>query len=220
MSPIKRRQRKAGSKTADKKTAFGPPNGEVSLKADVRRSAVRDRAQSRKSRIKRKDKQMAKMTIKQLEEDYSGLIEEIKEKAVAQFAAELNDAPLEKIAEKLPDFYEKLKARAMEMSAVRPAKLNVDGFLLDTKDPFAAGTASTWAKSKKTDVPGLPMVLPYADKDATIAALRNYIIRATGADDGARMKKAVDALKKLGVDIEAEKKAKQEQAKQKQTPIK
>ena len=70
------------------------------------------------------------------------------------------------------------------------------GFLLDIDDPFAEGTARTWARIKSISVPRLPIVLPYSDPK-TAEAIKNYIVRANGGSDDKRVKAARKALEKV-----------------------
>jgi len=118
----------------------------------------------------------------------------------AKLAAEIADAPLDKVAEKFPLLIEAITKKVREAAGTTPSNLKIDGFLLETSDPFAQPAASHYAKVSGTDVQRLPMVLPFAEK-ATIDALKNYLQRSQGAGDKARAKAAVEALKKLGVDV-------------------
>lgn len=86
--------------------------------------------------------------------------------------------------------------RPDETGTVDAAAMKAPGFLLDTDDPFADGTARVFAKAKGMDSARLPFVLPYDDAD-TKAALQSYIVRAAGGGDSDRAGKARAALEKI-----------------------
>ena len=83
-----------------------------------------------------------------------------------------------------------------ETGTVDAAAMKRPGFLLDTDDPFAEGTARVYTKAKGMDSARLPLVLPYDDA-GTKAALESYIVRAAGGGDNERAGKARAALEKI-----------------------
>lgn len=87
------------------------------------------------------------------------------------------------------------KTAAKEAAEIDLEALKEPGFLLDPDDPFAEGTARTYAAAKGIDTPRLPVVLPFADK-LTKTALQNYIVRAAGGGDNKRADSARSALGK------------------------
>lgn len=121
---------------------------------------------------------------------------DIVEQVKAQLTEELNQLSVKELAETLPEICAKIKAQVTaEMNHI-PANLQVPGLLLEVKDPFADGTARTFAKLAGCDVPSLPCVIPFKDKHAK-AAIENYIVRAEGGGDKERADAAHKALSKV-----------------------
>jgi hypothetical protein len=143
----------------------------------------------------------AEMTIEELMETEPQLVEQIEKSGADKLAAEIANAPIDKLAEKFPAIVNAIAKKVEAAMQTRPANLKIDGFLLERSDPFAEPAARCFAVEAKIEVQQLPMVLPYANKEATVAALRNYYQRANGAGDTKRAKASADALAKLGVDI-------------------
>lgn len=144
-------------------------------------------------------------TVKQLEEAFPELVKQIREETMKLAFEEIAAAPVEVTEKKFPTLVKKLKEKIENEIKTVPASLKIDGFLLEIKDPFAAPVARYYAAVAATAVPQLPMVLPYENKGATIAALKNYLLRAQGAGDAVRARAAADALVKLGFDVKSKK---------------
>ena len=142
-------------------------------------------------------------TVKQLEEEFPDLAEQIRKDTAAVLAEEIAAAPVDIVEKKFSKLVKKLREKIEHEVKSTPANLKIDGFLLETADPFAAAIARQYAKASGIDIPQLPMVLPYENKEATITALKSYCLRANGAGDKARAANATEALAKLGGDVTA-----------------
>jgi hypothetical protein len=97
----------------------------------------------------------------------------------------------------------KAEVKELESALAQPEAVNVDGFLLEYDDPFAAGVLRTYLKNTKIKViqrPMLPYVLPYKDPASVIAA-KNYLVRAGGSGQTELVDAIVAAFKKKGIDV-------------------
>lgn len=103
-----------------------------------------------------------------------------------------------KFQQQFPDLY---KSIAAELGAKVSANLNVDGFLLDVDDPFAAGALRVYGQQIGIETLRLPFVLPKKEKKASAAALESYIVRAEGGVD----KERAAAARKILFEIAPEK---------------
>lgn len=111
---------------------------------------------------------------------------------------------LEKIDE-LDAKIEELKAenKKLETALAQPEAVNIDGFLLEYDDPFAAGVLRIFLKNtemKATQRPMLPFTLPYKDPASVIAA-KNYLVRAGGSGQPELVDAIVAAFGKKGIDV-------------------
>ena len=154
------------------------------------------------------------LTVEQLKGDYPDLvgfirdemIEELESVNVAQFretfpeqekrlarliTTEMAAADLDTFCSVFAEQVKKLAAFQMGSNL----RKGITGFLLEIGDPFAAGTLRTYERLSKKHGLKLPYVLPYKDK-VTIEAINNYIVRASGAGDIERVKRATKALEK------------------------
>jgi len=154
------------------------------------------------------------LTIEQLKEDYPDLVGFIRDEMIA----ELESADVAQFRETFPEQEKRLatlittEMAAADLDTFRTVfpeqvkrlaafqmgsnlKKGIEGFLLEIGDPFAAGTLRTYERLSKKPGLKLPYVLPYKDK-VTIEAIKNYIVRASGAGDIERVKRATKALEK------------------------
>ena len=148
-----------------------------------------------------KEKSNSGMTIEQLTDDFPDIVAQIEKNGAEKLAAEIAAAPIDKVAEKFPAIVKAITQKVSDAARIMPANLKIPGFLLEIKDPFASSVASEYARVAGCEVGQLPMILPFETKEATIAALRSYYMRANGAGDKDRANAAVETLKKLGVDV-------------------
>jgi len=154
------------------------------------------------------------LSVEQLKGDYPDLVGFIRDEMIA----ELESADVAQFRETFPE-QEKRLARLIttEMAAadidtfrsVFPEQVKrlaafqmgsnlrkgIAGFLLEIGDPYAAGTLRTYGRLSKKPGLKLPYVMPYKD-EVTIEAIKNYIVRASGAGDIERVKRATKALEK------------------------
>jgi len=148
-----------------------------------------------------KEKELAAADIKtlaQLERQYPDMVAEVRQTAVAEAANADDIKTLVQLTSKYPELVAKARqaavAEAAKKQATVPSNLKVPGFLLEVRDPYAAGVLRQFAAAKCTDMT-LPAVLPYNDPHSK-AALKNYILRAKGACDTERAAAATKALAK------------------------
>lgn len=127
-------------------------------------------------------------TVEELESAFPNLVSAVRDEVVAQ----INTCSLGQIKENMPDFYKRL---ALEVHAQGGANLNIPGFLLELQDPFASGALRTYEKVSGSSGLRLPCVLPYKSKH-TKAALKSYIVRASGGGDVKRAELAKLAMEK------------------------
>lgn len=156
--------------------------------------------------------QKIELTIEQLKEDYPELVDVIR----AETIEDLEKADAERFCDTFPEQERNMAAlikremAAADIETFRKAfpgqvkklaeqgsnvNLAVKGFLLDIDDPYAAGTLRNYQRISGEQGLRLPYVLPYKGKK-TVEAINNYIVRASGAGDIERVKRANEALEK------------------------
>lgn len=154
------------------------------------------------------------LTVEQLQKDHPEIVDVLRVETIVDLAnadvkifrdtfpeqerrlanlitTEMAAADIDTFRSVFPEQVKKLAAFQMGSNL----RKGIEGFLLEIGDPFAAGTLRTYERLSKKPGLKLPYVLPYKDK-VTIEAIKNYIVRASGAGDLERVKRATKAIEK------------------------